>query len=83
MPSIPHPQLVASGPNRIGREWGIPRLSPRWSRRRRKPASILASLENGGVFTSPRSHTSGLSRVGTGAAYVHSGIPASLGTRAA
>src|SRR5262249_21489253 len=46
---------------RIGRACGIPRFSPRCNRRRRNPASILASLENGGVLISPLSHTRGFS----------------------
>ena len=46
----------------IGREWGNPRLSPHWRRRSKNPASTLASAPNGGVFTSPRSQTTGLSR---------------------
>src|ERR1051326_6889931 len=45
----------------IGRECGRDNLSPACKRRKRNPASILASLEKGGVFTSPWSHTSGLS----------------------
>jgi len=45
----------------IGRDWGNANCSPRWSLRRRYPASILASLEKGGVLTCPWSQTSGLS----------------------
>src|SRR5437016_6156485 len=45
----------------IGREWGIDRGSPFCSRLNRIPAATRACFENGGVFTSPCSHTSGLS----------------------
>jgi hypothetical protein len=45
----------------IGRECGISSLFPFWSFRRRNPASILASLEKGGDFTTSLSHTRGLS----------------------
>ena len=45
----------------IGREAGIPSVSPRCSRRSRYPASKRPALENGGLFTSPCSHASGLS----------------------
>jgi hypothetical protein len=44
----------------IGREAGMSIRSPFCSRRSRKPASTLAERENGGVFTSPCSHASGL-----------------------
>jgi len=44
----------------IGRECGRPNVSPRCNNLSKYPASILASLENGGVFTSPRSQTIGL-----------------------
>ena len=45
----------------IGREYGRDRTWPFCSCRSRKPASILAFLENGGVCTSPCSQTKGLS----------------------
>lgn len=45
----------------IGRECGRLNSSPRCKGRSRNPASRRASVENGGVFTSPRSHTSDLS----------------------
>ena len=45
----------------IGRECGIPSVTPCCSWRRRMPASSRAAAENGGDFTSPRSQTSGLS----------------------
>ncbi len=45
----------------IGLECGIPSELPFWSSRRRYPASSLAEAEKGGVFTSPCSHTKGLS----------------------
>src|SRR5712691_111414 len=44
----------------IGHECGRLNVSPRCNSLSRYPASILASLENGGVFTSPRSQTIGL-----------------------
>ena len=44
----------------IGRLCGIPIDSPICSRRSNTPVSIRASDVNGGVFTSPSSHTSGL-----------------------
>ena len=46
---------------RMGLECGICSCSPLCSRRSRNPASTRASTENGGVFTSPCNHTSGLS----------------------
>src|SRR5262245_62913092 len=45
----------------IGREWGIPRDSPRWRRSSSVPASTRPSLVKGGVLISPSSQTSGLS----------------------
>lgn len=45
----------------IGRECGMPILSPRCNWRSSVPASTRASVENGGVFTSPLSQTKGLS----------------------
>ena len=45
----------------IGRDSGIDRVSPRCSRRKATPASILAAALNGGVLISPCRITSGLS----------------------
>src|SRR5438105_1945928 len=50
------------GPTKgIGRESGMLSVSPCCNRRSSMPASILPAKENGGVFTSPRNHTSGFS----------------------
>lgn len=43
----------------MGREWGIPMDSPSWIRRSKLPASTRASLERGGVLSSPLSRASG------------------------
>lgn len=51
----------SDGGHPIGRECGSPRLSPFCNRRSRNPASSLANALNGGVFTTPRNQTSGLS----------------------
>ena len=45
----------------IGRDCGMLSFSPPCRRLRRKPASIRAALEKGGVLTSPWSHERGLS----------------------
>ncbi len=45
----------------MGRECGIPSFSPRWTRRRSTPASILASSPTGGVCNVPGIQRSGLS----------------------
>src|SRR5438093_635550 len=45
----------------IGRECGSPKFSPRCRRRSKTPASMRAPKLKGGVFTSPRSQTRGLS----------------------
>jgi hypothetical protein len=45
----------------IGLESGISKRSPFCNFRNRKPAFTLATAEKGGVFTSPRTQTSGLS----------------------
>jgi len=46
---------------RIGRDPGKPIFSPRCRRLNRNPASSRAAAEKGGDFTSPWSHTNGLS----------------------
>ncbi len=66
MRQVPSASLIRNSWQRgpitgIGREWGIGRVSPRWSQRSNTPASIRAAAENGGVLTSPCSQTSGLS----------------------
>src|SRR5258708_38329255 len=45
----------------IGRECGSDKFSPRCRRRSKTPASMRAPKVKGGVFTSPRSQTRGLS----------------------
>lgn len=49
-----------------GREWGSESSSPFCSDRSIRPASMRASSENGGVFTSPESHTTGFCTRTTG-----------------
>lgn len=63
----------------IGRECGRPSLAPPCNCRSNTPASTRAARENGGVLTSPRSHTSGLSVADTCRVYVRVDIGASGG----
>lgn len=49
-----------------GREWGSESISLFCSDRSIRPASMRACSENGGVFTSPESHTTGFSTRTTG-----------------
>ena len=50
----------------IGRDSGMDSVSPRWSRRSSMPPSTRASLDIGGVFSSPAIQASGLSSRGGG-----------------
>ena len=62
------PQLVTARADRgIGRDSGMESVSPRWIRRGSMPPSTRASLDIGGVFSSPAIQASGLSSRGGGA----------------
>lgn len=64
----------------IGLECGSDKFSPRCNRRSKTPASMRAAGVNGGVFTSPRSQTRGLSSAAIllrNSVYVRCDMPAS------